>query len=251
MAQAAAPAPPSANRRGLVSRGRRFLQAGGEGREERYIRWMSHFPRDLRQELCTPDFLAQVPADPDRILLDAYRDTDAPDFVDATLDVDVRTYLPGDLLVKVDIATMAHGLEGRSPFLDHEVMEYAASLPSDYKLRGGVKKHILKQAVGDLLPDEIITRPKMGFGVPIDAWFRGELREFVQDIVRSGPFRTRGILEPAVVERLFSEHVSGAASWHYQLWNVVMLEAWFRAFVDSRPKAKSDVASSLSGLIAA
>ena len=251
MANAAALAPASGNRRGLVSRGRRFLQAGGERREERYIRWVAHFPHGLREEICTPEFLAQVPQDPDRVLLDAYRATDATDIVDATLDVDVTTYLPGDLLVKVDIATMAHGLEGRSPFLDHEVMEFAASLPSDLKLRGSIKKYILKSAVAPLLPPELLDRPKMGFGVPIDAWFRGELKEFVADIISSATFRQRGIMRAAVVEQLFRDHVSGEASWHYQLWNVVMLEMWFRAFVDARPRSKADVASSVGGLVTA
>jgi asparagine synthase (glutamine-hydrolysing) len=251
MAKAVALAPSSGNRRGLVSRGRRFLQAGGEAREQRYIRWVEHFPHGLREEICTPEFLATVNRDPDRLLLDAYGNTDAEDIVDATLDVDVTTYLPGDLLVKVDIATMAHGLEGRSPFLDHELMEFAASLPSDLKLRGSTKKHILKTAVAPLLPAEILDRPKMGFGVPIDAWFRDELKEFVQDIVTSARFRERGIMRPAVVERLFRDHISGEASWHYQLWNVVMLEMWFRAFIDARPKSKSDVASSLTGLVTA
>jgi asparagine synthase (glutamine-hydrolysing) len=251
MANAAALAPSSGNRRGLVSRGRRFLQAGGEAREERYIRWVAHFPHGLREEICTPEFLAQVDQDPDRVLLDAYRSTDAADIVDATLDVDVTTYLPGDLLVKVDIATMAHGLEGRSPFLDHEVMEFAASLPSHFKLRGSTKKFILKAAMAPWLPPELLDRPKMGFGVPIDAWFRGELKEFMQDIIASTKFRQRGIMRPTVVEHLFNDHVAGTASWHYQLWNVVMLEMWFRAFIDTRPASKVDVASSLAGLVAA
>jgi asparagine synthase (glutamine-hydrolysing) len=91
----------------------------------------------------------------------------------------------------------------------------------------------------------------MGFGVPIDAWFRGELKEFVQDIIASAKFRQRGIMRPTVVEHLFNDHVAGAASWHYQLWNVVMLEMWFRAFIDARPASKADVASSLGGLVAA
>ena len=146
---------------------------------------------------------------------------------------------------------MAHGLEGRSPFLDHEVMEFAASLPSECKLRGSVKSHILKTAVATAPAAEILDRPKMGFGVPLDAWFRGELKEFVQDVISSTTFRQRGIMRPAVVEQLFTDHVSGEASWHYQLWNVVMLEMWFRAFIDARPKSKADVVSSLGGLVAA
>src|SRR5690606_36750486 len=105
--------------------------------------------------------------------------SDAQDPVDAMLDVDVQYYLPDCLLVKVDIATMAHGLEGRSPMLDHDFMEFAASLPSNLKLRGGTTKYLLKQAARRLLPAEIIDRPKRGFGVPLEAWFRRDLVELM------------------------------------------------------------------------
>src|SRR5262249_35728733 len=125
----------------LAARGRRWLAALGDSREPRSPRWMSHFDADLKREMCTADFRrASGEVDAESLLADAYHESDATDLLDATLDVDVRTYLPDDLLVKVDIATMAHGLEGRSPLLDHELMEFCASLPSSMKLRGLVKK---------------------------------------------------------------------------------------------------------------
>ncbi len=105
----------------------------------------------------------------------AFDASDAPTRLERTMDVDVRTYLPEDLLVKVDIATMAHGLEGRSPFLDHHLMEYAASLPARFKLRGGEKKHLLRVLARRRLPAPLLTLPKKGFGVPIDHWFAHEL----------------------------------------------------------------------------
>jgi asparagine synthase (glutamine-hydrolysing) len=197
---------------------------------------MMHFYGPLKTELCTPEFArASADADATGWLASWYARSDAPDFVDATLDVDVNTYLPDDLLVKVDIASMAHGLEARSPFLDHEFMEFAASLPSSFKLRGRTKKHLLKQAVKPLLPPEILDRPKMGFGVPIDVWFRRDLRDFARDVLLGPAARQRGYFRPAVVERLVDEHVRGTRQWHYQLWNLTMFELWHRMFVDERP----------------
>ncbi len=164
-----------------------------------------------------------------------YARSDAPDFVDATLDVDVNSYLPDDLLVKVDIASMAFGLEARAPFLDHELMEFAASLPSSFKLKGQSKKHLLKRALRPLLPAAILDRPKMGFGVPIDAWFRTDLKAFAHDLLLDATARGRGYFRPEAVERLLREHVSGARQWHLFLWDLVMFELWHRMFVDRRP----------------
>ena len=230
----ALPAPRS---RTWLSRSRRFLEALAEPRERRYARWLYHFDPALKAELCTEQFLqAAGGRDSVELLLEAYRASDAPDFIDATLDVDVQTYLPDDLLVKVDIATMAHGLEGRSPLLDHEVMEFAASLPSSMKLRGTIKKYIFKRAVRELVPPEIIDRPKMGFGVPLDRWFRHDLREMAYDILLSPRTLGRGYFRREVVQRLLDEHTRGVRAWHYQLWNLLMLELWHRMFIDDRPR---------------
>lgn len=217
----------------LLSRGKRFVEALGETPERRYIRWMAHFHGALKAELCRPEFLEAAGPDPAAILLRSFAASDAPDFVDATLDVDVNNYLPDDLLVKVDIATMAHGLEARSPLLDHPLMEFAASLPSALKLKGSVKKHILKEAVRPLLPVEIIERPKMGFGVPLESWFRHDLKELAHDVLLSNEMRDRGYFRQDVVRRLLEEHTRGVRAWHYQLWNLLMLELWHREFIDN------------------
>ena len=219
--------------RTLLSRGKRFFEGLAEPPERRYARWVSHFHPDLKAELCTEEFLrAAGGKDSVELLLDVYRASDAPDFIDATLDVDVNTYLPEDLLVKVDIATMAHGLEGRSPMLDHLFMEFCASLPSHMKLRGRAKKYIFKRAVRELLPRDIIERPKMGFGVPLDQWFRVDLREMAQDLLLSPRAVERGYFRKKVVQRLLGEHIKGVRQWHYQLWNLLMLELWHRTFID-------------------
>ena len=159
-------------------------------REMRYARRMMHFTPELKARLCVAELREAVALhDSSRILLDAFASSDALDFGDAMLDVDVNHYLPDCLLVKVDIATMAHGLEGRSPLLDHEVMEFAATLPFDLKRAGRRGKHILKQAVRGLLPPEILDRKKMGFGVPLEHWFRGDLEEMARDVLLSGSGR--------------------------------------------------------------
>ena len=226
---------PSISSRSLIGKAKRFVAAVSETRERRYAWWLMHFQPPLKAELCTPDFLRQAGGDDTtQLILDEYAASDARDFVDATLDVDVNRYLPDDLLVKVDIATMAHGLEARSPFLDHSFMEFAATLPANLKLHGRIKKYILKKAVSSQLPNEVIDRPKMGFGVPIDHWFRHELKEFASDVLLSRTSVERGYFHTTVVRRLLDEHAGGVRSWHYQLWNLVMLELWHRTFIDQR-----------------
>ena len=226
------------NPRGVLARGQRFLSAVADTPVDRYGRWISHFAPPLKDELCT-DELRRRSGDehPFALIREAYARSDANDMVDATLDVDVNTYLPEDLLVKMDIATMANSLEARSPFLDHQFMEFCASLPSEFKLGGLVKKRVLKRALRGVIPDEIIDRPKMGFGVPIDHWFRHELRPLAQDVLLDTRARERGYFDQAVVGRLLDEHVRGTARWHSQLWNLLMLELWHRTFIDRRPSA--------------
>jgi asparagine synthase (glutamine-hydrolysing) len=220
----------------VLYRGRRWLRRLSDSPPGRYSRRIMIFDRDLKAEICEPSFLAAA-GQPDAasIVLDAFEQSDAEAFLDSVLDVDVRYYLTDCLLVKVDIATMAHGLEGRSPMLDHEFMEFAASLPAEMKLRGNETKYIFKRAVRDLVPHEIIDRPKKGFGVPLAAWFRGDLREMSGDLLIGGRLSQRGYFKRGAVERLLQEHWRGAAEWQDQLWSLLMLESWHRMFVDARP----------------
>jgi asparagine synthase (glutamine-hydrolysing) len=225
---------PHGDPRSALSRAQRFADAMQLPAERRYCRWVMHFTSDMKDWLCQPGFReAAGIADPDELLLARYRASDASDILDATLDADLQTYLADDLLVKVDIASMAHGLEARSPLLDYQLMEFAASLPVSFKLKGGVKKYILKKAAKDLVPAPILSRPKMGFGVPIDQWFRNELREFAADLLLSQRAMQRGYFRRAAIERLLEEHATGVRSWHYQLWNLVMLEMWHREVIEA------------------
>ena len=225
--------PQSGTRTSLLYRGRRFLDGLADAPERRYARWLCHFYGDRKAELCTPEFLAAAgEVDALEILLASYRESDAPDFGDATLGVDAGLYLPDDLLVKVDIASMAHSLEARSPFLDHEFMEFAATIPFELKVRGRVKKYILKRALAGLLPDQILHRPKMGFGVPINHWLRHELRDMAYDTLLSTQAVGRGYFRPDVVRRMLDELVQRKAGWHYLLWTLLMLELWHRTYID-------------------
>ncbi len=183
------------------------------------------YTSDFRQRLgnvCTVDWM-----------LDKYRQSDAQDFLDATLDVDLGLYLPDTLMTKTDVAAMAHSLEVRAPLLDHEFLEFAAQIPPELKLKDGtISKYIFKKAVEPYLPNEVIYRKKMGFGVPIDHWFRHELREMVRDTLLSQRAIQRGYFQRGYIEQMLERHQKGGESWHYMIWNLLMLELWHQMFID-------------------
>jgi len=201
----------------------------------RYVMWMSAFTSDRRERLLEPDFRAQIPAPTaEEIVASAWRDANATDRLDRMLSVDIETYLPADLLVKMDIATMAYSLEARSPFLDHHVMEFAASLPVEYKLHGVSGKRLLKTALRGEVPDEILDRPKMGFGVPLARWFREDLRTLPSDVLLDREATQRGYLRRQEVERLITDHRAGNADHSLRLWVLLQLEMWHREVLDTR-----------------
>ena len=150
------------------------------------------------------------------------------------LEVDVNTYLPDDLLVKVDVATMAHSLEARSPFLDHELMEFAASLPGSLKLRGGEKKVLLRNALRGWIPDQVLDAPKRGFALPmVGQWFRGDLRGYISEVLTDPRTVARGYFDQKYVGRLLASHLDGSEDNSNALWSLMMLEVWHRELVDS------------------
>ena len=148
------------------------------------------------------------------------------------MSTDFKTYLLDDLLVKMDIATMSNSLEGRSPFLDHKLMEFAASIPSDVKIKGRRLKYILKRALRGKLPAEILGRGKMGFGIPVDNWFRNELRNYSYDILTSKSFIKRGYFKKEAVGKLLEDHVRAKANNGARIWALLNLELWHRIFID-------------------
>ncbi len=145
------------------------------------------------------------------------------------LDVDVSTYLPGDLLTKIDVATMAYSLEGRSPLLDHEVMELAASLPAELKASRGRRKRILRSALRGSVPDEVLDGPKQGFELPVSRWLRGELQGYAREILLDEATIARGWCREPEVRRLLDEHATGTRDNGRGIWALLVLELWHRA----------------------
>jgi asparagine synthase (glutamine-hydrolysing) len=217
--------------RSRLARARRFASVMNRPADERYLRWTSAINEELKIELCTRDFLAQTQAAL-RHVAPWFAGNGEIDVVDRALAADTFNYLPNDLLVKVDIASMAASLEARSPFLDHHLLEFAAGLPASFKLRRLTTKALLKRALRGLVPAENLTRAKMGFGVPIGHWFRTELKSYLADTILSVRAIGRGYFNREVIKHLIHEHVSGRRDYAHQLWTLLMLELWHRQFVD-------------------
>jgi asparagine synthase (glutamine-hydrolysing) len=225
--------PESGPRRSRAGKLGRFLGAASLPPVERYLRWVTTVQRDTKEELYTDEFRAEVgDRDASAWLRPWFARANGAGVVDAALLADTMTYLPNDLLVKVDIASMANSLEARSPFLDHHVIEFAASLPENLKLRGLTTKYILKKTLQKLLPSENLTRGKMGFGVPIGHWFRGQMQPFLRENLLSDAAARRGLFRPEAVRRMVELHTRGERDYTHQLWTLLMLELWFQRFID-------------------
>ena len=204
---------------------------------ERYARRMSFFADPSPDLLYTSEFRDRVrPHYVTRLFDDLWGASSARSPVDRMLDVDVQTYLPGDLLVKMDIATMAHSLEGRSPLLDHKLMEMAARLPVRAKVKGTTTKVGLKNALRGTVPDDLLDRPKWGFSVPLAEWMRGPLRELTRDVLLDRRTEARDLFRQDVVRRLVDDHHAGRANRASELWQLVVLELWQRRFIDREPE---------------
>jgi asparagine synthase (glutamine-hydrolysing) len=219
--------PESLQHRSRLRMAQRFFGAAGETLYDRVAGWTAFFSNDLealldpdlRRRLAPIDRLANV-----RSYLDRIAGWSA---LSRLLYLNTKTYLADDLLVKTDRCSMANSLEIRSPFLDHALMEYVAGLPDHLKLRRGQTKYVLKRAFGDLIPAAIAARGKQGFGVPLGAWFRGELADYVGDML-GGDARCHMWLDPSAIARLLGEHRRGERDHGQRLWAILTLEAWLR-----------------------
>ncbi|HEX2042917.1 MAG TPA: asparagine synthase-related protein, partial [Acidimicrobiales bacterium] len=209
--------------RGRAASFRRFLDRSQMGLPDAFLAWVSFLGPEWRESLLgrsenwgTEDY-RQI-----------WRRSEGSDLLDRLLDLTLRTYLLDDLLPKVDRMAMAHALEVRSPFLDHELVEFALRLPRSARVRGLSRKRALKAAAADLLPREIQTRRKRGFGVPLDRWFRSDLRSYVEGTLGAPDARVRAHLAPEALDRMLGEHQRGIANHGHALWTLLTLELFLR-----------------------
>ncbi|HJY29482.1 MAG TPA: asparagine synthase (glutamine-hydrolyzing) [Pyrinomonadaceae bacterium] len=225
--------PTDATKRSRIKSAQRLLAVVDRPKTGRYLHWMSTFNDETKRPLYSDAFRQQImSADATGILETWFKRANGIGVVDAMLLTDQMTYLPNDLLVKVDIATMAVSLEARSPFLDHHVIEWAASLPQNLKLRGLTGKYLLKKVLRKLLPSENLDRRKMGFGVPVGHWFRGKMQPFLREVLLSEKALGRGLFKPEAVKQLVELHTRAERDYSAQLWTLLMLELWFNRFID-------------------
>ncbi len=227
--------------------GRLRQQRGGEklyklarilstnGQEALYMRLLSHWNE--------PSNVVLESEEPRTILTDPARWARLESFTARMMYLDTVNYLPDDILTKVDRASMAVGLEARVPLLDHRVVEFAWRLPMHMKVRDGQGKWVLRQVLERYVPRKLFERPKMGFGVPIDLWLRGPLRDWAEALLDESRLRREGFFDPAPIRRLWAEHLSGRANWQYDLWDVLVFQAWHEAQKRKHDKARSSASS--------
>jgi asparagine synthase (glutamine-hydrolysing) len=216
-----------------IRKAQRFIAAASLPPIERYLRWISSFDETAKQRLYTDEFRAETASFRTISFLEPwFAKVNGGGVVDAALLSDTMTYLPNDLLVKMDIASMSVSLEARSPFLDHRLMEFAASLPERMKLRRMTTKYLLKKVLKEFVPAENLTRKKMGFGVPIGYWFRGSMQAFLRETLLSERSLGRGFFKPERIRAIVDEHIDNRVDHSHRLWSLMMLELWFQRFID-------------------
>lgn len=204
--------------------------------ERRYARFMTVFPNDYKNSLYSVALQEELgKIDSIDLLVEAYEKIKASDFVEKIIGSDIITYLPDCLCVKMDIASMANSLETRSPLLDYKFMEFTASLPSNFKLRGYITKYIFKKALEKYLPKKILYRKKMGFGIPFTHWFKDKLKNYVYETLLGEDARRRNYFNIEYVKQILDEHTSGKIDHTTRIWALLNLELWHQIFIDSSP----------------
>jgi asparagine synthase (glutamine-hydrolysing) len=219
-----------------LNRARRLARAMALDAPSRYAGYVGCFDASARDALYSREFGSVWGDSPaDAVIRGPWDAASGASVVDVMLEVDISTYLVDDLIAKIDIATMAHSLEARSPFLDHELMELAASIPADLKVRGSQKKWILREALRGWLPDETLDRPKQGFSVPESDWLRTDLAGFAREVLLDRSSLDRGYFDERAVRGLLDRHAAGADVEARRLWALLVLELWHRECVDQAP----------------
>ncbi len=233
---------PASIRRGLLRPLSEALPAGAKGRNflynssldavDRYIDSVSHFGRLSKSDLLTPQTRSGLNGGPEALFRELAAIPGSDDPTDRLLYLDSKTYLPSDILVKVDRMSMAASLEARGPLLDHELIEFVQTIPVSMKLKGLETKYIFKKAMEGIVPNEILYREKQGFGVPINEWINSELKDRINEDLLSRRTVERGYFEPKFIEHLIDEHSRSRRDHSHSLWILWMLELWHRRYMD-------------------
>jgi asparagine synthase (glutamine-hydrolysing) len=215
------------------ARGKNFLRHVARDQQGRYLDAIRMFSNDEKPALLSAELRRGLTAaDPESRLARHFARFAQLPWASQMMRFDAETYLPEDVLTKVDRMSMAHSIESRVPLLDNEVIAFASALPAGLKIKDGRRKHILKEVAATLLPRDIVDRRKQGFGVPLGVWFRGNLREMFADTLLSPRTLQRGYFEPAFVRRIVDEHLAGTRDHTLRLWQLAVFERWHRAYVD-------------------
>jgi asparagine synthase (glutamine-hydrolysing) len=218
--------------------GKNFLRRAARDSRGRYLDQIGYFQPDEKSSLLSGDVQQAVgTADAEARLGRHFARLSGLPWDAQMMHFDFETYLPEDILTKVDRMSMAHSIESRVPLLDNAVVDYAATLPAAFKIKNGRKKHILKEAAASLLPAHILNRRKQGFAVPVGGWFRGDLRDFFSDVLLSQRARERGYFNQRFVNRIVREHLAGRRDHTLRLWALVVFELWHRQYLDTAPGA--------------
>jgi asparagine synthase (glutamine-hydrolysing) len=214
---------------------------GWQDEMQAYERLITFFGTGQRARLYTNDTRRALLARqlPSQLIRALFSQQNGSDFLNRMFYTDHHLYLPDDILVKVDIASMANSLEVRSPFLDYRLVELSAKLPPAMKVQGTATKHILRKVLADLLPESILNRSKVGFGIPVDRWMRGELYPMARDLLQDQTARARGLFKPQVIEKMLAHHKESLTAHGSQLWLLLFFELWCREFLDPAPELKT------------
>jgi asparagine synthase (glutamine-hydrolysing) len=215
------------------TRGKNFFRHVSRDDNGRYLDSVSFFQPDEKAALLAPELAAPLEVAAEARLARHFERFAGLTPQGRMMRFDFETYLPEDVLTKVDRMSMAHSIESRVPLLDNEVIDFAAALPSGMKIRHGRRKHILKRAVDGLLPSSIVARRKQGFGVPIGVWFRGGLTQVFRDVLLSPTAQQRGYFQRSFINRIVDEHLAGTRDHSFRLWQLAVFELWHRRYLDA------------------
>jgi len=218
--------PPKTEERAIIGHIHRILSAASCANDSRYLDIISRFSEDMKSEVYGDKFKGFTSRKTQEYIQALYLNSNAADPVEKIMDTDINSYLPGDILAKIDIASMACSLELRSPFIDYRIVELAASMPLIYKQDGTERKHILREAFSDLIPPELVKRRKLGFGVPLASWFRKEWAGILKERLLEGKAVKDNFFKKDVLEKIINKHQKSKADYSYSLWAMLVFELW-------------------------